>query len=370
MRILFYLGHPAHFQLFKNIINSLSGNNEVLILTKKKDILDELLNKSGFAYKNILPEGRKDSKYHIALGLIKRDYRMFKFCLKNRPNIMIGTSPEICHVGKILNIPSINVNEDDASAVPLYAKICYPFATDILTPESCNNGKWDNKSLKYNSYHELAYLHPSVFKPDEKILIKYNLKTPFFVLRFSALNAYHDRGVKGIHQELGLRIIEKLNLRGNIYITSERKLDWEFEKYRLKINPLDIHHILSYAEMYIGDSQTMAAESAILGVPSLRFNDFVGKLGYLEELEHKYQLTFGFKTDDSKCLLKKIDELLNLGNARKTWSENRDKMLQEKIDITKFFVWFIENYPKSRVIMKNSPEYQYNFKSNYNIASL
>lgn len=29
----------------------------------------------------------------------------------------------------------------------------------------------------------------------------------------------------------------------------------------------------------------MAAEATILGTPSIRFNDFVGKLGYLEELE-------------------------------------------------------------------------------------
>ncbi len=35
----------------------------------------------------------------------------------------------------------------------------------------------------------------------------------------------------------------------------------------------------------------MIAEAAVLGTPSIRFNDFVGKLGYLEDLEHKYGLT-------------------------------------------------------------------------------
>ena len=36
----------------------------------------------------------------------------------------------------------------------------------------------------------------------------------------------------------------------------------------------------------------MAVEAAMLGTPSLRFNDFAGKIGVLEELEHKYELTF------------------------------------------------------------------------------
>ena len=37
-------------------------------------------------------------------------------------------------------------------------------------------------------------------------------------------------------------------------------------------------------------------------------------------------------------------------------------MLADKIDITSFMVWFIENYPNSSDIMKKNPEYQYNFK--------
>ena len=47
----------------------------------------------------------------------------------------------------------------------------------------------------------------------------------------------------------------------------------------------------------------MAAECAVLGTPSIRFNDFVGKLGYLEELELEYGLTFGIKTSDPEKLL-------------------------------------------------------------------
>jgi len=287
---------------------------------------------------------------------------MLLYCLKQRPDIMVGTSPEITHVGKLLKIPSINVNEDDAMAVPLYAKFSYPLATEILTPVSCNNGKWNSKSIKYNSYHEFAYLHPNYFKPDNNVLLKYSIKSPYFIIRFAKLTAHHDKDVSGISAIIADQIIKKLARHGNIYITSERELEHRFEKYRLSINPIDIHHVLSSAQMYIGDSQTMAAEAAVLGTPSLRFNDFVGRLGYLEELEHRYGLTYGFKSSEAEKLLNKIDELLSKDNIKEEWAKKRNKMMSEKIDTTKFFVWFISNYPESARIMKENPDYQYNFK--------
>ncbi len=95
---------------------------------------------------------------------------------------------------------------------------------------------------------------------------------------------------------------------------------------------------------------------------SIRFNDFVGKLGYLEELEHKYGLTYGIKTSEPEKLFQKIDDLLKIPGLKEKWQKRRQKMLQNKINVTAFMVWFIENYPKSFKIMKDNPEYQHNFK--------
>ena len=120
--------------------------------------------------------------------------------------------------------------------------------------------------------------------------------------------------------------------------------------------------LLYCSDLCIGDSQTMAAEAAVLGTPSIRFNDFVGELGYLEELEHKYNLTYGIKTSNPEKLFEKIDELLAIPNLKETWQKRREKMLSEKIDVTAFMVWFIENYPKSVSVMKANPDYQYKFK--------
>ncbi len=47
----------------------------------------------------------------------------------------------------------------------------------------------------------------------------------------------------------------------------------------------------------------MVAEAAVLGTLPIRFNNYVGKLSYLEELEHKYHLTFRIKTSEQEKLL-------------------------------------------------------------------
>ena len=149
--------------------------------------------------------------------------------------------------------------------------------------------------------------------------------------------------------------------------SSERPLEPQFEQYRIKINPLDMHHVMAYASLYIGDSQTMAAEAGVLGVPFVRFNDFVGRIGYLRELEDKYELGYGIHAtplaEDSDIrrndgslqlsgveeLYKRVEALVNMSEEQrqKTWAERRHKMLSEKIDCAKFLTYFIENYPAS-----------------------
>ena len=368
MNLLFYLGHPAHYHLFKNVILALlRKDHKVFILIKTKDILEDLLKQSSFEYLNILPEGRKDNKFGIAFGLIKRDLAMLNYCMKRRPDIMIGTSAEITHIGKLLKIPSIVVVEDDYNEVPLFSKLAYPWASTILAPVSCSTGEfgssWERKTIHYEGFHELAYLHPKIFQPDlRKIEKRIDTSKPFFIIRFAKLTAHHDTGKTGITTEIARNIIDLLTPHGNVYITSERALEPHFVKYRIHISPENIHHALFFADMYIGDSQTMAAEAAVLGTPALRFNDFVGKLGIIEELEHQYGLTYGVKTSGSKKLYNKINSFINNPHLKLEFRKRCEKMLSEKINVATFMVWFIENYPESERMMKRDPDYQLRFK--------
>ena len=114
--------------------------------------------------------------------------------------------------------------------------------------------------------------------------------------------------------------------------------------------------------MYIGDSQSMAVESALLGTPGVRFNDFSGEIGVLNELEDKYQLTYSFKTNQVEEFFNQVEEMLKDETLKKDFLGRREKMLSEKINVFNFFIWFIQNYPKSFSVMKQNPDYQLKFK--------
>ncbi len=345
MNILFHLGHPAHFHLFKNVIKQLHENgHETTIVIKKKDVLEDLLIHSGFSYVNILPFGRKDNRLSIAVGQLKQNYQLFKICRKKKPNVLVGTSVAISHVGKLLGIPSINLNEDDAEAVPLYAKLAYPWATKIISPNVCSVGKWHSKKVGYEGYHELAYLHPDNFLPNNEIAYKYiKAGRPLTLIRFAKLGAHHDTGARGISDELALIIIDYLKEKSDVIISSERKLGRELEPFRRNVAPQEMHHLMAKTSLFIGDSQTMAAESGVLGVPFIRVNDFVGKIGYLNELEEKYKLGVGIRPSDQKRLIEEILKIDFSNENQKKQLKKKQQMLKEKINLSDFIYNYLIN---------------------------
>ncbi len=364
MNILIQLGHPAHFHLYKNIIHRLQENDHnIYVLIKKKDVLEDLLINAKIPYINIFPNIRKNTKWAIIKATLTRLFRIAIFTVKHKITLLTGSSTEIAQVARLFKRHSIILGEDDATIIPQFVSLASVFMDSYLTPISCNMGKIEKRVIKYEGFHKLTYLHPNQFTPDLSIVKQYiDTDKPYFIIRFAQLKAYHDTNIDGITSEIAQKLINILEPAGNIYITSERELEPQFEKYRLNINPLDIHHILAYAGLYIGDSQSMAVEAAMLGVPSVRFNDFAGRIGVLEELEHKYGLTYGIKTSQPDLLFAKIEELIDTPNLRDEFQRRRQKMLADKIDVTAFLVWFIENYPQSAEIMKKNPDYQFRFR--------
>ena len=123
--------------------------------------------------------------------------------------------------------------------------------------------------------------------------------------------------------------------------TTGRNRDDEFTPYQLKLSPEKAHSLMAFASLFIGDSQTMTSEAAGLGVPSIRCNSFVDRIAYLEEEEHRYGLTFGFRPDESEAMFEKLSELLQMKDRSAYFHAKRDALLADKIDYTAFLTWFV-----------------------------
>ena len=371
MNILIQLVHPAHYYYYRDTITNLKRDGHKVVITiVKKDMLEDILKEDGVPYIDILPVSHKKwGKIGIVLDMVLRDIRMLKLTLKHRIDLLTGSTIETAHIGWLLRKPNVNIGEDDAAVVGKYIKNIKPFVGIRLTPDCCDNGIIENKSVHFPGYFKTAYLRSGYFSAKRSKVEQYGIDVDksYFIIRFSALNAHHDVGIKGINTEVAQRLIDILSPHGRIYITSERPLEPQFEQYRIKINPLDMHHVMAFASLYIGDSQTMAAEAGVLGVPFVRFNDFVGRIGYLRELEDVYELGYGIhatplasdspirRADGSQqpsgveALYERVEQLVAMPSdeRRAVFQSRREKMLSDKIDCAKFLTYFIENYPQS-----------------------
>ncbi len=360
------ISHPAHFHMFKYTIDNLQRDgHQVVVVIRPKDVLEELCLNSNMPYLKVKNRPKKWGLLGLGISLIGKTIDVSRIVRKEKPDMLIGSDGVLAFSGKICHVPSFEWFEDDVDVIKLYAKMFFPLYANVVSPAVCNAGKWRYKQITYSGYQKLAYLHPDYFIPDKAVVEKYfPSEKPYFILRFAQLTAHHDQGVHGFTTEVAQHVIDQLKPHGTVYISSEKELPSQFEPYRMKINPLDIHHVLAYANLYMGDSQSMAVESCMLGVPAIRFNDFVEekKISVLEELEHVYGLTYAIPSSQPERLYNKIDELLSMPRLKEEWGLRRMKMLSQKIDVTAFYTWFIENYPDSAKIMIENPDYQWRFK--------
>jgi uncharacterized protein len=366
MKILIHLAHPAQYHMFKYIIrNLIQKGHSIKVTINTKDILEQLLIEDGVSYENILHKRRlHNTKLSTFLTLLKKDCKIFQIQIKGKYDLFVGTETALAHIGWLLNRPSLIMDEDDISVIPEVARISFPFATHIVAPVSCNLGKWSKKKISYSGFQKTAYLHPDYFKPQGEIVKEVlKKKERFFLIRVSDLSAYHDNGIKGFTEGIIRETINLLLPFGEILISTEKILPEDLNMFILKTKVSDIHHFLYYADFIIADSQSMCVEAALLGTPSIRFSDFVGKIGVLEELEYKYGLTYGVKITQQEKLFEKIRALLNTKELKKEWQVRRLKMLEDKIDVTSFWTWLIDCYPESVSVLRKDPDFQYTFSN-------
>lgn len=364
MNVLVYLGHPAQYHFIKFTAKQLiEDGHQVKILIKTKDILEDLLKEDGWQYVNIQAVSRKNTKWSILKASLQRTWRVLSIARSFGADLLIGTDSSIAQAAWLLRKPAITTLEDDVDVIYNLARLTFPFTDSILVPEPCRVGKWEAKKIPYYGYMKLAYLHPNRFSPSRSVVERYGIQGNYILIRLAKLVAHHDAGIKGLSINLVHRIINKVQDAGlSVYISSESELGPDLLPFQLHINHTDIHHVMAYASLLISDSQSMSVEAAMLGVPSIRFSDFAGRISVLDELENKYSLTFGIKPTDTVSLENKIQELLALPDIKQECAKRRNRMLADKIDVTAFLTWYIEDYPNSREIIRNNPDYQLRFR--------
>jgi len=115
----------------------------------------------------------------------------------------------------------------------------------------------------------------------------------------------------------------------------------ELEAYKLRIPASDMHQVLAFARLLVGESATMASEAAVLGVTSFYISPF-GR-GFTDDQERRYQLVYNFNGERFRAdWLSDVRRLAADPHLVTRAHAAQDRLLQEKTDVTLWMVDFFE----------------------------
>lgn len=354
MHILIDINHPAHVHMFRCFAHEMiSKGHNVLFTTRDKEFEIALLEAEKLPYVNL--GKKKTGKLGRILFTLQCEWKMLRIARQFHADIFLSHgSIAAAHVAWLLGKPAIAFEDTfNMEQVRLYL----PFTTAVLTADYDHPLK-SPKVVKYPGYHELMYLHPNRFVPKsrEEVCALLGMKPTerYAVLRFVGWNATHDKGHNGFSYENKLKAVKEISKYVRVFISSEKKLPDDLLQYKLPTKPEEIGHVMAHASLVFGESPTMVTEASILGTYGIYYNV---KLPYTEDMQ-KYGLCYCYRNsnDDQLSAIKKAVECLaqepKLFEAE--MQLRRQRMLSEKIDVTAFLTYFIENYPESVEETKNA----------------
>lgn len=343
MRILFDIVHPAHVHFFKHMIRELEHRgHQTRILARDKEVTCSLLDAYALPYESVGRPSRHGKLGQLA-ELVHRDYTLVRTIRDFGADVVATRNPAGVQAARVAGVPGI-FDTDDGTAVGIHFHSARPFAHFMTSPD-CIPEYWGTRHFRYRGYKQGAYLHPDHFTPNKDVLRQLSVDEGerFFVVRLVALEASHDTHIRGLDEDTRRELIHRLQQHGRVFLSAEKNPPAEFKDLVLDLPPHRMHDVLAFAHLVVGDSQTVAAEAAVLGTPAIHISTFAGRVSYLTEMEHRYGLVFGFQPQERTAILQKLQDLLDMGSELvPVMQERQQTLLGEKINVSDWFVDFIE----------------------------
>lgn len=340
LRILVDIGHPAHVHYFRNALAILKGQGHVILATaRRKKIIQDLLEAYDIEY---IDRGRgKDTLLGKMIYMFKADLQILKTALRFKPDLFLSfTTPYPAHVSFLLRKPHIAMN-DTEHVDRVNRLLTHPFCKVIFTPESYMNSL-GKKQVRFNNVVEGLYLHRNYFQPKRENISSLNLKEneKYVILRFVSWNAHHDVGQSGLDNDTKRQLIGVLKEKYRVFITSEAELPEEFRNYEIKIDAEKMHDVLHFAELFIGESSTMATESALLGT----FAVYINSLPLMCNIKLGEEAGIIKHFRSSEGVVEFIDNLIQ-NPELESLSVNRSNKMQKNFeDFTAKLVEYLKTY--------------------------
>jgi len=346
IRVLIDINHPKQVHFFKHLIWKLrERGDQVLVTSRQKDVTTQLLESLEIEHQCLSTAGR--GLVGLGFELVGRNIRMWRLARRFKPDVMLALAGvSIGPVGAILGVPRLML--EDTEHARLQQRLGLPFATRIFTGTGYEKD-FGKRQVRFRGVSAWAYLAPQYFQPDPQPLIDagVNPDEPYIVLRIVSWSAAHDRGLEGDSLERLKDAIAKLSEFGRVLISAEGAVPADLQAL---LNPVPVEHLhdlLAYARLYIGQGGAMAAEAAVLGVPTVFSNPL--RVGYLQALESEFELVC-----NTRSITEGVDvarRWLEDDDLNAKWAQRRERLEQSSEDIVDFMLRLID-----RTCQKNHTE--------------
>lgn len=322
--------HPENVHFFRHAIEELEREgHDVHVFCKDVRIIRQLLDHYGIEYEALA--GKGGGPFTIAKAQALWEARLLVRAARIRPDVMTGAGggTAVSHVAPLVGADSVVFTETEHAASHT---ISLPFADEVWTPE-CFHRRVPTRHITYPGYQKLAYLHPNRFEPDSKAVEAAGIdpNERYAVLRLSAWDALHDVGQAGLedHHDV-VRRIESTETRA--IVIAETAVEADLEPYCVEIEPHQIHDLLAFADVYVGEGASMAIESAVLGTPAVYVNTL--RTGPTDEIEARYGLLFNCQGAYRHHNAVETAVGILSGEITRDWHRRREQLLSETCDPT------------------------------------
>jgi hypothetical protein len=340
MKLLIDILHPAQANFWRHFIKEMEKRgHEIIVTAREKDCTLELLDHYGIRYTQI--SSLKGGLLNLGKELVARTYRLTKIAQKYKPDILLGCmGPSISITGKLLGIPALVFYDNETAKLTNW--YVYRLATKYITSSSYEEHPPNH--ITYKGYQNLAYLHPNWFTPNKEHVraVGINPDEKFFLMRFVSWQSSHDIGAHGFSDKI--TFVQRLAQYGRVIIGAEKQLQLpeQLQQYSIIIPPHLLDDVIAFAHLTIGESASVAADGACLGVPSIYLANT--KRGYTNELDTTFGLVFNFT--DQREAMKTTIELAQRSkeSVSEEFQAKRKNMLNYSEDVTQWMINYIENY--------------------------
>lgn len=310
------------------------------IVARDKDVTVRLLEASGLPFEVLRMGGSGAGRRRAASELIWRSWALRKRIRRFGIKVVLTRNPSGAIAAFGTSATSI-FDTDDGRNVGVHYWLARPFA-GLITSSEFDPENHGRRHRRYRALKAQMFLHPDQFTPNPAVRRRYlGDEELLAVVRFSAHDASHDSRITGIDPAGRRAVIERLGQFGPTLLSVENeglRLQ-RGSKESVPVAPEDFHHLLATAVLFVGDSQSVAAEAAILGVPALRLSSFSNRVFYLRQLQ-ALGLMKNFLPGEEDALVAALNEILQHSNEEQAQTRNLARTFhQTTCDLRR---WYLE----------------------------